>query len=28
VCFRVRTEEGRELTLVHDPDGDGWVARD
>jgi predicted regulator of Ras-like GTPase activity (Roadblock/LC7/MglB family) len=28
VCFRVRTEEGRELTLVHDPDGDGWVARE
>lgn len=28
VCFRVRTEEGRELTLVHDPDGDGWIARD
>jgi predicted regulator of Ras-like GTPase activity (Roadblock/LC7/MglB family) len=28
VCFRVRTDEGRELTLVHDPDGDGWVARD
>lgn len=28
VCFRVRTGEGRELTLVHDPDGDGWVARD
>jgi predicted regulator of Ras-like GTPase activity (Roadblock/LC7/MglB family) len=28
VCFRVRTEEGRELTLVHDPDGNGWIARD
>jgi predicted regulator of Ras-like GTPase activity (Roadblock/LC7/MglB family) len=28
VCFRVRTAEGRELTLVHDPDGDGWIARD
>lgn len=28
VCFRVRTEDGRELTLVHDPDGDGWVARE
>jgi predicted regulator of Ras-like GTPase activity (Roadblock/LC7/MglB family) len=28
VCFRVRTAEGRELTLVHDPDGDGWVARE
>ncbi|HKP57788.1 MAG TPA: hypothetical protein VJV78_13745 [Polyangiales bacterium] len=28
VCFRVRTAEGRELTLVHDPDGAGWVARE
>ena len=28
VCFRVRTEEGREVTLVHDPDGNGWMARD
>lgn len=28
VCFRVRTTEGRELTLVHDPDEDGWVVRD
>lgn len=28
VCFRVRTEQGRELTLVHDPDGNGWIARD
>ena len=28
VCFRVRTAEGRELTLVHDPDGNGWNARD
>jgi hypothetical protein len=27
VCFRVRTEEGQELTLVHDPDGDGWQVR-
>lgn len=27
VCFRVRTEEGQELTLVHDPDADGWQAR-
>jgi predicted regulator of Ras-like GTPase activity (Roadblock/LC7/MglB family) len=28
VCFRVRTSEGRELTLVHDPDVDGWIVRD
>jgi hypothetical protein len=28
VCFRVRTDDGRELTLVHDPGGDGWIARD
>jgi hypothetical protein len=28
VCFRVRTAEGQELTLVHDPDGAGWVARE
>lgn len=27
VCFRVRTEEGQELTLVHDPSGDGWLVR-
>lgn len=27
VCFRVRTEDGQELTLVHDPAGDGWLAR-
>jgi hypothetical protein len=27
VCFRVRTEEGQELTLVHDPSGDGWRLR-
>ncbi|MFI5306521.1 MAG: hypothetical protein ACHQ53_04160 [Polyangiales bacterium] len=27
VCFRVRTEEGQELTLVHDPAGDGWLVR-
>lgn len=27
VCFRVRTEEGQELTLVHDPDIDGWLSR-
>ncbi len=28
ICFRVRTREGQELTLVHDPEGDGWVMRD
>lgn len=28
VCFRVRTDEGQELTLVHDPDGNGWIVRD
>lgn len=28
VCFRVRTGEGQELTLVHEPDGDGWQVRD
>ena len=27
VCFRVRTEDGQEITLVHDPAGDGWRAR-
>lgn len=27
VCFRVRTQEGRELTLVHDPGVDGWQVR-
>lgn len=27
VCFRVRTEEGQELTLVHDASGDGWLVR-
>jgi hypothetical protein len=27
ICFRVRTEEGQELTLVHDPDGEGWQVR-
>jgi hypothetical protein len=27
ICFRVRTGEGQELTLVHDPGGDGWRAR-
>jgi hypothetical protein len=27
VCFRVQTKDGQELTLVHDPGGDGWRAR-
>jgi hypothetical protein len=27
VCFRVRTQEGQELTLVHDPAVDGWQVR-
>ncbi len=27
VCFRVRTEKGTELTLVHDPDLDQWTSR-
>jgi hypothetical protein len=27
VCFRVRTETGREITLVHDPASDGWRTR-
>lgn len=27
VCFRVRTEDGQELTLVHDPDAEGWDVR-
>lgn len=27
VCFRVRTQDGQELTLVHDPGGDGWLVR-
>lgn len=27
VCFRVRTADGQELTLVHDPDADGWMVR-
>lgn len=26
-CFRVRTEDGQELTLVHDPNADGWRAK-
>jgi predicted regulator of Ras-like GTPase activity (Roadblock/LC7/MglB family) len=28
VCFRVRTDEGQELTRVHDPDGNGWIVRE
>lgn len=27
VCFRVRTEAGQELTLVHEPSGDSWRVR-
>jgi hypothetical protein len=27
VCFRVRTHEGEELTLIHDPRADGWRLR-
>jgi hypothetical protein len=27
VCFRVRTEEGQELTLVHEPRSDVWQLR-
>jgi hypothetical protein len=27
VCFRVRTQDGQEITLVHDPSGDGWLVR-
>jgi predicted regulator of Ras-like GTPase activity (Roadblock/LC7/MglB family) len=27
VCFRVRTEQGMELTLVHDPDLNQWTSR-
>lgn len=27
VCFRVRTQEGQELTLVHDLGVDGWQVR-
>jgi len=26
-CFRVRTDDGRELTLVHDPARPGWMVR-
>lgn len=28
VCFRVRTDDGRELTLIHNPDIDGWLVHD
>ena len=27
VCFRVRTDDGIELTLAHDPTGDDWQIR-
>jgi hypothetical protein len=27
VCFRIRTKEGQELTLVHDPSADDWSVR-
>jgi predicted regulator of Ras-like GTPase activity (Roadblock/LC7/MglB family) len=27
VCFRIRTEQGVELTLVHDPEADQWISR-
>lgn len=27
VCFRVRTEDGQEVTLVHDPDVEDWRVR-
>lgn len=27
VCFRVRTEQGMELTLVHDPELNQWTSR-
>jgi hypothetical protein len=26
-CFRVRTADGQELTLAHDPNGGGWSAK-
>lgn len=26
ICFRVRTSDGQELTLVHDPNADGWLV--
>jgi hypothetical protein len=28
VCFRVRTQEGQELTLVHEPESKLWQVRD
>jgi hypothetical protein len=28
VCFRVRTQEGQELTLVHEPEAKTWLVRD
>jgi hypothetical protein len=28
VCFRVRTQEGQELTLVHEPDSQVWLVRE
>jgi hypothetical protein len=27
ICFRVRTEQGVELTLVYDPEADQWISR-
>lgn len=27
VCFLVRTDEGREVTLVHDPNANAWAMR-
>jgi hypothetical protein len=27
VCFRIRTEFGEELTLVHNPETDEWIFR-
>jgi predicted regulator of Ras-like GTPase activity (Roadblock/LC7/MglB family) len=26
-CFRIRTEQGVELTLVYDPEADQWISR-
>jgi hypothetical protein len=28
VCFRVRTQEGQEITLVHEPDSKAWQVRE
>jgi hypothetical protein len=28
VCFRVRTQAGREITLIHDQSSDHWLMRD